>query len=545
MGMEEKKTSGVVSSTINKGIPVNVEITLGCSDLEKLCDSPKKIQKIMRREFLKLSDFISSICEKTEDYEFFQTMEIIIDEETLEKKVCFSKFGLLNTLVFNLNMYSMIQNKTIQSYTSVYSNFSEWILENKEELNKRFSLLRNLKSERQLRREFPMLYDKYFQSLEIYENFKNINQFINDPKISPQKRFNTIKNFYENLGPRLSKYSIEQLMEKYSCSNLHEFGNRYADAFEDLICHSSKIFEYMKNNPLPLDNLTKMDQDRLELYVAYRYLYYAIVSQPVSTKQKYLYYVSNYFYEHADEINDNVVVNCGSYDSSFSEISSISGFEVTPKSLYNVYKELLLQYPELKVIHLNDMNFSNMTLEEVENFMNEYLKELSANWEFLPSSQESLERVIIHPNISSNSSLTEEEKKLKEEKLVELYIQKKEFFESSDPFYIIKGKNTFDGYIGYIYKNGKVFLERFYESTSPLKIASGQAIYVMNMDEFYQLSQYSKTQLIRDRLCKRFIHKGNWQERVLIELQKDNSNVDTVEVIKKLVKTNQVSGYDE
>ena len=67
----------------------------------------------------------------------------------------------------------------------------------------------------------------------------------------------------------------------------------------------------------------------------------------------------------------------------------------------------------------------------------------------------------------------------------------------------------------------------------------------MNMDEFYQLSQYSKTQLIRDRLCKRFIHKGNWQERVLIELQKDNSNVDTVEVIKKLVKTNQVSGYDE
>ena len=35
---------------------------------------------------------------------------------------------------------------------------------------------------------------------------------------------------------------------------------------------------------------------------------------------------------------------------------------------------------------------------------------------------------------------------------------KKEFYDSTDPFFIIKGKNTFNGYVGYIYPNGKVIL---------------------------------------------------------------------------------------
>ena len=59
----------------------------------------------------------------------------------------------------------------------------------------------------------------------------------------------------------------------------------------------------------------------------------------------------------------------------------------------------------------------------------------------------------------------EEERQQKQEKLVELYMQKKDFYDRTDPFFRIIGKNTFEGYVGHIYTNGKVVLDKFFENS--------------------------------------------------------------------------------
>jgi hypothetical protein len=43
----------------------------------------------------------------------------------------------------------------------------------------------------------------------------------------------------------------------------------------------------------------------------------------------------------------------------------------------------------------------------------------------------------------------------------------------------------------------------------------------MNMENFLELSQRSKSNIIDNHLCNRYIHKGNWQEKVLKEINGD------------------------
>lgn len=96
-------------------------------------------------------------------------------------------------------------------------------------------------------------------------------------------------------------------------------------------------------------------------------------------------------------------------------------------------------------------------------------------------------------------------KKEDEEKLLKLFMTKKQLYESTNPLYRIKGKNTFAGYIGYIYANGRVIIDRFYDKQNDSNLALGHAVYAMNMQEFYELSKLSKTEIIRNNLCRRYV----------------------------------------
>ena len=57
------------------------------------------------------------------------------------------------------------------------------------------------------------------------------------------------------------------------------------------------------------------------------------------------------------------------------------------------------------------------------------------------------------------------------------------------------GLNKFQGYIGYVYQNGKVIFSQVYDDLSDKK-ASSTAIYVMNYQNFVDLSRCSKTEII-------------------------------------------------
>ena len=61
----------------------------------------------------------------------------------------------------------------------------------------------------------------------------------------------------------------------------------------------------------------------------------------------------------------------------------------------------------------------------------------------------------------------------------------------------------------------------------------------MDISEFYNLTNLSKTTIIANKLCKRFIHKGNWQEKIQKEISRENNN-SPVHIIDQLLSTEKV-----
>lgn len=61
----------------------------------------------------------------------------------------------------------------------------------------------------------------------------------------------------------------------------------------------------------------------------------------------------------------------------------------------------------------------------------------------------------------------------------------------------------------------------------------------MNIDEFYNLTHLSKSTIIKEKLCKRYIHKGAWEDKVIKEI-KEQGNTPAVEY-SKLVLRKQIN----
>ena len=119
-------------------------------------------------------------------------------------------------------------------------------------------------------------------------------------------------------------------------------------------------------------------------------------------------------------------------------------------------------------------------------------------------------------------------------------MDKKELYGTTSPMYIIEGKNTFDGYIGFIYNNGKVVLDKFFKHQDTEELADGQAVYVMDIADFERLSIFSKSVLKNDPTVKRIVHYGKWEERVKQIIQENSTKISPEEEIDRLLKTKDI-----
>ena len=106
----------------------------------------------------------------------------------------------------------------------------------------------------------------------------------------------------------------------------------------------------------------------------------------------------------------------------------------------------------------------------------------------------------------------------------------------------VKGLDTFSGYFAFIYPNGKVILEKFWEDEECLKPAVGYATYVMQIDNFIELSKKSKIELIEyiktipEIGVKRIFHTSinNWQRNLNNEIEGTYRLEDAIEFINGL-----------
>lgn len=520
------KTVESVEKIINKGIPVDAPVSLLASDILNLCSKSEELKDSLDKGLANLIEFLKSKVEYYPDVEIFQTLNIIQDGDSVNKQLCFSKEAICSTIFYSLNM--SLSSGEVGDFFTESSDFREKI-----------ALLRKVYTDKKLAREFPVLYQSYVRAFEFKKIAQRMKSSIGMIVLTNNNRVKLEETVKKSSGSTMSLDDIFSMADEEL--NPKKYANACADLFMYIVDNFSEVINFLHQNPIELTALSKEEFSKFELYVAHKYLECAEMFDG-SLKQKYLYYVSNYFYELGDDINSDLEVTVGKYKSIFDSIPDQEGYIVTQKTLLDRYKKLLISNPELKTVTLKSVDFSTMTPSEVEEFMSSYLNDLSANWELIPDSRGLDEAFTV--NVSKRTiGMSEEEKEKYREHLMNIYLEKKSFHESQDPFCTLQGLGTFDGYIAYVHSNGCVVLEKYFDNVNTGRVSMGDAIYIMDFSDFHRLSQLTKRELIDSKQCKRVIHRGNWQSRVLEEIKSSSSKSDVSESYKSLVKTGSIDGF--
>lgn len=521
---------------LNKGVPISTPVTIRLKDLCDLTTDEEELMKRVDREFDKFMDYIDDKYKKN-DIEYFKTLCIISDPITLEKRLHFNPNSFIFTLLFNLNVNKVCINPEESKIN--LSDFEQYV----SAISQRISYLRQIMSENKLAKEFPALYKKYKIYQEYYRSFEEVQKFLDNPRVSNAKKLARIKYLVETYKKNGDNFNFEEMLKQSRNFSLKTFCNEYADTFENLLNNKDDIIEYLQTHSLSINRLG-IEAEKLELYIAYMSLLKA-EEVPKSEKQRYIYYVANYFNtDRSRRENTDLAINIGRIASDNIKVSKKfqNGKIITPKYLYELYKRLLINNPQIRIIDLSKVDFSGMTLVEVEEFMVEYLKDLQSNWEIIPP--ETILGGTAEISEREKRIMTPEEQELYKRHLEELYLEKQELYGSTDPFARVRGKNTFAGYIGHIYSNGKVILDKFFKSDKTQRLAYGEAIYIMDIADFYRLSQYPKSVLKTISSVQRIEHRNtssvNWKEEVRKAIESGKHEYRTAEEVKQLIKAKKL-----
>lgn len=220
----------------------------------------------------------------------------------------------------------------------------------------------------------------------------------------------------------------------------------------------------------------------------------------------------NYLEETKDIINYNPVIRY---------------FSGKKETLYT-YKKFVKEYQRFLVENKKLFPFLEITDEELDYLSCSYrVEEVQAlykvkynntnqlflpGWEILPQGE------LLEPRVVKNSSDRKTKKSIQGD--TDEIIKRKMLFEKLGPRVQILGKGKFAEYIGYIYNNGLVVFEKFYEDEAQTKQAKEKATYVMNYKNFKDLCLLSKPEIM-DYIKKtdnpnvrRVYHTDTWGARM-------------------------------
>jgi len=111
-------------------------------------------------------------------------------------------------------------------------------------------------------------------------------------------------------------------------------------------------------------------------------------------------------------------------------------------------------------------------------------------------------------------------------------LYRKYIFENTNYKCKIIGRDKFNGYIGFIYENGLVVFERFYEDDG--KPSKDNATYIMNYKNFVEFIQLTKQEILEyikstdNPDIKRLYHSKNWADNLGNYLDSVEKNMETI-----------------
>lgn len=503
--------NAILKSVLNRGAPINTPVMFDLHEFFGILDN-EEVYKDYRKNIVNIISELSNILDYFGGTILLPTEAVISMSDTNTKELTFPGVNL------HLNISEIFYDVDVDEVLDACDHPEKF-----QELKKKILAI---KTPEELKAKMPRLYDLYNEQQTACNNLLELENLVNDPRVDFEVKIRNLSRITNGLKELYSNFDLKREQEFAKRFSVPVYLERLLNGIENLLNNIEEVTAIYQSGTLELNSLTEEDKDKIDLYMAAKFLE-KIEEVEKNKKQRYLFYLTNYFKENVETRVKRVKIK-------------LHGRKVTPINLYERYKEIMVENPELLAVNFTSSDFRDMTKEEIEEFIVAYLADLSANWELLPPDDTSVEKTIRSIARRKNKKLTPEEIKARENKLINLYIEKKNFYDSTDPYFRIKGKNTFDGYVGYIYDNSTVILERFYENAENKKIASNQAIYVMSMSDFYELSRHSKTYLITHELCKRIIHKGAWQDKVRKcikrKSEEENPSVET----RKLIDANKV-----
>ena len=259
--------------------------------------------------------------------------------------------------------------------------------------------------------------------------------------------------------------------------------------------------------------------------------------------EKHLGHLDNnihYLYMY-NQIASNFSIENGNYNPKIMYIHPSGKKEKV--SRYNIRENcftLLERHPEARPIILPEIPIDSDKYKSID-LMEKIAKATetgNASWEFLPKGEK-----IKRADTSISTLGSKESHKKDKTNLIDEVNKRIEILENSG--YVVSpivGLDTFSGYFAFVYPNGKVILEKFWENAETFNPADGCATYVMSIDNFVELSKMPKLALIEyikafpEIGVKRIFHTSldNWQRNLSNEINGTYRFEDAIDFINNL-----------
>ena len=480
-------------NAINKGVPSYIPIEISIKTLIEQCANDAEQ---LRNEFTLVSQLYKEHIIKTNDFtkaneDFLVSLRTKTDYKTAQTNLFISPINYLQRLKQILN----ISNPSID-----YND-----LDLRKEMLDKVEELKRISTPEELQSKFPKIYKDYLLALDAYpriQRFAEKHRGSNNPQVSATlKRQRTL----------YTTYALD--------TRFKEFIEKQSIMYRNHVVRRQFIERYTNDYRIDLTMFTGLDKEKFELYLADKYLQIAQSSDSDKTKQECVYYISTYIRE-----------------TKFSAIAikNDNGEEITFRKLLYRFKKLLKNNPIIKPIDEDRSHFEGYHWKHVENHVRKYFLN-GVNWQIVPPGEETElnTRVINALNRTYNHLSIEEKERRIRERYAE-YERKMRFFDNSGYRYRIYGINEFNGYIAFIYPNGEVIMEKFFNDYANCIPTINEAIYNVKVADFETLSKMKKPALIKDKRCRRIIHKGDWESKGQ-EIIDRPATQETEEEVKQLI----------
>ena len=233
------------------------------------------------------------------------------------------------------------------------------------------------------------------------------------------------------------------------------------------------------------------------------------------------------------------------YGSLLSRHPEFSFVEANQQQIDTLLKTQGLEDEEISSFDIGKKDHQELIVKLLEKLRKDRL--LAAQWRFIPKGSK----------IESEGPTKKVEREtfaLNPDEKVRRMLICREFLDNSPYVCKLYGMDKFEGYIGYMYLNGSVVFNKYYQNLKTYQVASSRATYVMRFDNFMELSRLTKSEIIhmiqkdRHAKVKRIFHREDmdrWISEVKRAIVGDDYQKEVEAFIELMIQKEELQKVGE